>query len=289
MRADRAGAAGLRRRRARRGARARAGLGRRDRGAARRSAQPQGRTVVGLVARQARHRVPVLERRGDDGGAARVRAALRRPGARAAGGGPRRADAGPCGRAARARASRRPLARRRRPSATCATTTGCPWPTRRARVAELVEAGELVPVRRRGLASAGVPATASARLPRRVDARALLSPFDSLVWERDRHRAAVRLPVPHRDLRARTASGCTATTCCRSCSATGSSRGSTSRPTGRPACWSCRRRTRSRTRRSTPVAELVDELRSMASWLGLDSVVTAGRGDLPLALPPVVG
>ena len=35
--------------------------------------------------------------------------------------------------------------------------------------------------------------------------------------------------------------------------------------------------------------ELVDELRSMASWLGLDSVVTAGRGDLPLALPPVVG
>ena len=38
-------------------------------------------------------------------------------------------------------------------------------------------------------------------------------------------------------------SGCTATTCCRSCSATSWSRGSTSRPTGRPACCGCRRRT----------------------------------------------
>ena len=48
------------------------------------------------------------------------------------------------------------------------------------------------------------------------------------------HRAALRLPLPDRDLRARPTSGCTATTCCRSCSATGSSAGSTSRPTGQP-------------------------------------------------------
>ena len=35
--------------------------------------------------------------------------------------------------------------------------------------------------------------------------------------------------------------------------------------------------------------ELVAQLRRMAAWLGLESVVTTGRGDLRLALPPVVG
>lgn len=57
----------------------------------------------------------------------------------------------------------------------------------RARVGELVEAGELVPV-----AVEGRRATAYIRpdvaIPRRVTARALLSPFDSLVWDRGRTR-----------------------------------------------------------------------------------------------------
>jgi uncharacterized protein YcaQ len=75
---------------------------------------------------------------------------------------------------------------------------------------DLEDAGELVPVQVRGWESAGRPLRAwvhrDARRPRRVEAAALLSPFDPVVWYRDRaermfdfrYRIEIYVPAPQR-------------------------------------------------------------------------------------------
>jgi uncharacterized protein len=60
-----------------------------------------------------------------------------------------------------------------------------PGPDATARLHELVEAGELQQVRVEGIAKR-MYARADAESPAQVSAQALLSPFDSLIWDRDR-------------------------------------------------------------------------------------------------------
>ena len=156
----------------------------------------------------------------------------------------------------------------------------------KARVAELVEAGELTPAAVNGWRQPAWVA-AGARTPRKVSGAALLSPFDNLIWTRDRTErlfgTRVRLEI-YTPAHKRTHGyyvlpfledeAITARVDLKSDRQAGVLRVQ--------AAW------REPDATAETAERLAGELRRMAGWLGLEGVEVVGRGDLADALGDAV-
>jgi uncharacterized protein YcaQ len=161
-----------------------------------------------------------------------------------------------------------------------------PEPSRRA-VGELVEAGELEPVEVRGWRQPAyrVPGTP---VPRRVSGRALLCPFDPLIWERARtervfgfrYRIEIYVPEPKREYGYYVFPFLLDGELVARVDVKADRRAGVLRVPGafaEPGVDVIR-----------VAAELAAELREMADWLKLDGVVVGERGDLASLLASAV-
>ena len=174
--------------------------------------------------------------------AARLRARLRPARARAAA---RRSSSAPTPAEAEAQREllrdRGPGARRRHRARPARLFPARRRRTRATRLAELVEAGGADRRSRSRAGAAPAYLDPAARRPRRIEARALVCAVRPADLGARAHRAAVRLPLPHRDLHPGPQARARLLRAAVPARRPARRRGSTSRPTGRRGACSCRR------------------------------------------------